>query len=456
MSHNSGSGEQPKLKSLQDIITSDSSILSFDYKLPPEFFEKVLECEVDLKEKFDPKIFFDLINYYSKAIEFYESISDPKFLIYNQALNFLFEQPEAKKFLEGKDLGKEFRKKEIMQRFKQCEKIVTEEKVKTYIEKRSNGDNIKKSIDNLYNRDIEKQKNSFKKKLEEKRTKYKDKYKNREKENLENNDINLQNKNEINENKENIIDNIKEDKIKENENKKDEKNEDEDFKIGGDEILNLGDSSGEEQDEISEIDFNIDDVMELVNIAKEENKQSKEKNEDKNKQQNEEKKESKDNKIIKEEKKPIIPQRKLLPKKSLKRTNKTRLFEKMMENFGNYFNGYYEYFTKNYVDLIIKEFEDNETEISKKVCESGVNYLNQIKDMEYLLENKDNEESYKKEIENIVKQSNEEREKNIEKMISDNDTEIKKINNKYIVNNTLLKEKFKLDTTKLLNSFIFK
>ena len=76
--------------------------------------------------------------------------------------------------------------------------------------------------------------------------------------------------------------------------------------------------------------------------------------------------------------------------------------------------------------------------------------------MEYLLENKDNEESYKKEIENIVKQLNEEREKNIEKMISDNDTEIKKINNKYIVNNTLLKEKFKLDTTKLLNSFIFK
>ena len=334
MSHNSGSGEQPKLKSLQDIITSDSSILSFDYKLPPEFFEKVLECEVDLKEKFDPKIFFDLINYYSKAIEFYESISDPKFLIYNQALNFLFEQPEAKKFLEGKDLGKEFRKKEIMQRFKQCEKIVTEEKVKTYIEKRSNGDNIKKSIDNLYNRDIEKQKNSFKKKLEEKRTKYKDKYKNREKENLENN---LQNKNEINENKENIIDNIKEDKIKENENKKDEKIEDEDFKIGGDEILNLGDSSGEEQDEISEIDFNIDDVMELVNIAKEENKQSKEKNEDKNKQQKKKKKESKNNKIIKEEKKPIIPQRKLLPKKSLKRTNKTRLFEKMMENFGNYF-----------------------------------------------------------------------------------------------------------------------
>ena len=158
---------QPKLQTLQDIITSDSNNNYSKYRLPPDFFQNVLDCEVSLKEKFDPKIFFDLINYYSKAIEHYESLNDPKFIIYNQALNFLFEQPEAKKFMEGKDLGKEFRKKEIMKRFKQCEKVVTEEKVKTFIEKKSNEENIKKSMDNLYNKDMEKQKNNFKQKLEE-------------------------------------------------------------------------------------------------------------------------------------------------------------------------------------------------------------------------------------------------------------------------------------------------
>ena len=102
MSDNSGSNEEPKLQSLQDIMTSDFAITEYKYSLPPDFFQKVLDCEVDLKEKFDPKIFFELINYYSKAIEYYESISDPKFIIYNQALNFLFEQPGQKNLWKGK------------------------------------------------------------------------------------------------------------------------------------------------------------------------------------------------------------------------------------------------------------------------------------------------------------------------------------------------------------------
>ena len=450
MSENSGSGDQPRLISLQDIIISDSPFLSLNYNLPSEFFEKVLEYEIFLKEKFDPKIFFDLINYYSKAIEFYESINDPKFLVYNQALNFLFEQPEAKKFMEGKDLGKEFRKKEIIKRFKQCEKIVTEEKVKIFIEKRTNEKSIKSSIDNLYNKDIEKQKNNFKKKLEEKRIKYNNKYNNKE-----NNDIKLSNQNE---NKENIVANIKDDKIEneKNENKKDEKIKEEDeFKIEGVENLDQGDV-GEEQEEISEIDFNLDDVMELVNLAKEENKEGNNKIEDKNEGNNNEIQQNENQKGLKEEQKPNNNYNKLLLQKSLKRTNKTRLLEKLLENFDNYFNGYYEHFVKNNIDLIMKEFDNNEKELSKKVCESGTNYLNQIKDMEYLLDNKDNEESYKKEIGNIIKQLNGEKKNNIEKMISENDKEIKKINKQYIVNNILLKEKFKLDTTKLLNSFIFK
>ena len=143
-------------------------------------------------------------------------------------------------------------------------------------------------------------------------------------------------------------------------------------------------------------------------------------------------------------------------KKSLKMTNKTRFFDKMNDNFDNYFKGYYDYFINNNLELIIKDFEYNENEISKKINESSVNYFTQIRDMECLLDNKDNEESYKKEIGNIIKQLKEEQKDNVDKILSESEAKIKKMNFKYLINNSILKEKFKLDITKLLNSFLFK
>ena len=476
MFNNSGKNEEPRLQTINDIMTSNSAIASLKYKLPSEFFQKVLDCEVSLKEKFDPKIFFDLINYYSKAIEYYESINDPKFLIYNQALSFLFEQPEAKKFMEGKDLAKEFRKKELMKKFKQCEKIVTEEKVKTFMEKRTNEENIKKSIDTLYNGDMDKQKNNFKKKMEEKRLKYQNKKvekensRNLENTNKENEKENKENVNSINNDKEinkNDNDNSNKDDNtdKYNESKETKINDDE-FKLGEDKELMDLENEGEEQEEISDIDFNIDDVVELMNIAK---KESKDNNDIKDKKEN--KDGGEDNKVtnnninikdkdknegIKEEIKSKSSNNTYTVKPTIKLTNKTRFFEKLKDNFNVYFDGYYEYYMKNVIDTIIKDFEDNETEVTKQVCDSGINYLNQIKDMEYLLDNKDTEESYRKELGNIIKQLTEERQSVVDKIISENESKIKKIGKKYAVNNSLLKEKFKLDTTKLINSFIFK
>ena len=479
MFNNSGKNEEPRLQTINDIMTSNSAIAALKYRLPSEFFEKVLDCEVSLKEKFDPKIFFELINYYSKAIEYYESINDPKFLIYNQALNFLFEQPEAKKFMEGKDLAKEFRKKEIMKKFKQCEKIVTEEKVKSFMEKRTNEENIKKSIDTLYNGDMDKQKNNFKKKMEEKRLKYQNKKVEKE------NSKNLENSNneKEKENKENInsINNDKESNKNDNYNNKSENDDkgnelkepkinDDEFKLGEDKELMELENDGEEQEEISDIDFNIDDVVELINIAKKESKDNidnKGKKEDKeNKDSGEDNKVTNNNNIkdkdkdknkdIKEEQKSKSSNNTYSLKQSIKLTNKTRFFEKLKDNFNVYFDGYYEYYMKNVIDTIIKDFEDNEAEVTKQVCDSGVNYLNQIKDMEYLLDNKDTEESYRKELGNIIKQLTEERQSIVDKIISENEAKIKKIGNKYSVNNSILKEKFKLDTTKLINSFIFK
>ena len=71
-------------------------------QLPDKFFETILDCEFKLKEKFDVKTFYQLINLYSSAINFYESIKDPRFITYNQSLNLLFSMPEVKKFMEGK------------------------------------------------------------------------------------------------------------------------------------------------------------------------------------------------------------------------------------------------------------------------------------------------------------------------------------------------------------------
>ena len=50
--------------------------------LPKDFFETVLDCEVKLKEKFDMKVLQKLIEYYSTAVGYYESINDPKYMRY--------------------------------------------------------------------------------------------------------------------------------------------------------------------------------------------------------------------------------------------------------------------------------------------------------------------------------------------------------------------------------------
>ena len=46
--------------------------------LPKDFYEKVLECEMSLKEKFDMEILGTLIQYYSLAVEHFASIGNQK------------------------------------------------------------------------------------------------------------------------------------------------------------------------------------------------------------------------------------------------------------------------------------------------------------------------------------------------------------------------------------------
>ena len=159
------------LVSYNESISVDDNIYSLKYGLSSAFFEKILYYESIIKEVFDPQVFFELINLYSKAIGYYESLNDTKFIIYNQALYYLFDLPEAKKFLEGKDIAKLFRQKEMLSNFEKCEKIITEEKVLEFIENKLNEEKILNSINNLYNNDMEKQKSNLNKIIKEKRGK---------------------------------------------------------------------------------------------------------------------------------------------------------------------------------------------------------------------------------------------------------------------------------------------
>ena len=386
--------------SYDETLSLDDNIYSLKYGLTQEFFEKILYYESIIKEVFDPQVFFELINLYSKAIGYYESLNDTKFIIYNQALNYLFDLPEAKKFMEGKDIMKLFRKKEIMSNFQQCEKLITEEKVIEFIENNLNEKQILNSINKLYNNDMKNQKNNLEKKIKEKRAKYKNKKQQKEEE---------KNNNEI--------------KIEKINDKQDEK-------ILMDKELGLGDKYYNDEEQEIKNEKALEDKGEILNIDNE-------KNNDKNEGDN-----------INE----IIVENNIDLKQSIKLTNKSRFSDKLSKNFDLYFNLYYDNFIKN-IDFIITNIQDKSEKDIKQLSESSIESMHQIKDMEYIMADKNNEQNYINEIAKIIENLKEEQNQNIKKVLNDTDIYLKKLDKKYIENNTLFKEKFKLDTNYILSLF---
>ena len=155
-----------KKESNKQKTTSNSKSL----KLPDVFFEQILEYELQLKLKFDPKVFFELINLYSSAIKFYESIKNDKFITYNLGLNMLFAMPEVKSFMDGeKNLTKTEKKENIEKKMQQSEQKITKDKIETMYQSRINKN---KKGKNIIKDDFNKQAISFKKRMEEKKKKY--------------------------------------------------------------------------------------------------------------------------------------------------------------------------------------------------------------------------------------------------------------------------------------------
>ena len=416
--------------------------------LPKDFFETVLDCEVKLKEKFDMKVLQKLIDYYSTAVGYYESINDPKFMIYNQSLSLLFSQPEVKQYLTSGNIKLKLKKENIKKIIQECDKKVTTDKVKSFIRRKSTVDS-KKQIDNLINKDMDTQSNDFKKRLAEKKKRYR----------LSTSD--MAGSNEVGRAFKNMgIISI------DNKSNKSIDLADKDFKFSDRDVphvnLNSGVNTDKESSSTNNIQVvggnssnnNILDELKKEDLNNENNKNNLEEN-------NNNLNDSFENKLEFESSSNKQP---TINKNNIKFTNKTKFLEKMKLHFDIYSNDYYDHFIKKITDQIIKDYNSNFDELTQTLMDSAVNYINQEKEMEFLLTS-DSDESYKKEIGTIVQQLKDEEIMTKDKLISENKKNVEQLNDKYMGTlNTIqsghdlemLKERFKLDTTKSLNNLIFK
>ena len=147
--------------------------------LPPDFFEQVLICEIQMKRSFSMPLLQKLINYYSQAIEYYESICDPRFTRYSKSLQLLLMQPEVMKHInlqtsKGKiKVQKQERKKEIMDELHNVDKIYEKKDNKDAqnLITQANAAEKKEDINKVINNVLDEQTNNFKKKLEAKKKK---------------------------------------------------------------------------------------------------------------------------------------------------------------------------------------------------------------------------------------------------------------------------------------------
>jgi len=146
--------------------------------LPDDFFEQILACEIQLKKGFSMNTLRKLINLYSKAVEYFESINDPRYMRYSKSLQVLLLQPQIVKQInmqtkKGKiKVHKQERKKKILDEFKDVDKKFMNNKDAKDIMSKINKEEKKKNFDEAKNKDLDTQADSFKKRLAEKKKKW--------------------------------------------------------------------------------------------------------------------------------------------------------------------------------------------------------------------------------------------------------------------------------------------
>ena len=419
-------------------------------KLPDEFFEQILEYELQLKLKFDPKIFFELINLYSSAIKFYEAMKNDKFMTYNLGLNMLFSMPEVKGFMEGeKNLTKNEKKETMEKKFEQSEQKITNEKVKSMYKSRMNKN--KKGL-NLMKDDFDKQTVSFKKRLQEKKKKYISSMTlvpvDMEKENKSfkfNSRNNNNNKNNSDKLRNRSVDIIKQKSIFNNEEEylNEEETNFNKFMMKKSVQLNMNYSIDKnnffDETEKDEIKNNINKLSSFSGSGTDSEKDTTSFTANEN----------------------II----LDGTKMHKITNRTLFKEKMKINFDVYICQYYNKFIENTMNSIVDDYVKCGNEFEKKLYDNTIDYFKQKKEMESLIKVQDEDNNdYNEQINKALEEVKEEEQDKKNKIINEGINRVDKLNDKYFdidkLNNkhniNMIKEKLKLDVIKSLNSFVLK
>ena len=417
--------------------------------LPEDFYEKILECELSLKEKFDMQILSTLIQYYSLAVEHFGSIGDAKKCEeYNENLNLLFKQMEVRKYMkEGKDIELNAKKEKLKNEMKKAENLIDSNVAKKIIKgKERTSINSGKSI---IVKEIFSQALNFKQKLENKKKKYKLKL------NLENLNTSMisktqksntniplihkkskstKNKRNKNSFSETTIDDTLNNSFKSEKNKKPNL-----LKIKSKSFLNSNDFSSdkiigskEETDEfLSSIEINLCDESNDIKLNLT----------------------SRSSKIL-----PSLDKNDDITKLTGKKT-----FQKKIKLIiSDYMQEYYNLYMKNNLNKIIKEYEKYSNDLSEELINEEINYYNQERQMEYL---KDEDDSYRDQIEGAVKNIKIERENKINDIYEKYNKNIEILNNKYLQNPNnnfsandieIMKEKMKLELIKEINNCVLK
>ena len=170
-----------KVKKDSHLISQNRNLVKAAEKkeaLPDDFFEQILACEIQLKKGFSMNTLRKLINLYSRAVEYYESINDPRYMRYSKSLQVLLLQPQIVKQInlqtkKGKiKVHKQERKKAILDEFKILDKkFVNNTDAKDIINQTKKAEKVK-NFDEAKNKDLDTQTDNFKKRLAEKKKKW--------------------------------------------------------------------------------------------------------------------------------------------------------------------------------------------------------------------------------------------------------------------------------------------
>ena len=417
--------------------------------LPEDFYEKILECELSLKEKFDMQILSTLIQYYSLAVEHFGSIGDAKKCEeYNENLNLLFKQMEVRKYMkEGKDIELNAKKEKLKNEMKKAENLIDSNVAKKIIKGKER--TSIKSGKSIIVKEIFSQALNFKQKLENKKKKYKLKL------NLENLNTSMisktqksntnislihkkskstKNKRNKNSFSETTIDDTLNNSFKSEKNKKPNL-----LKIKSKSFLNSNDFSSdkiigskeETDDFLSSIEINLCDESNDIKLNLT----------------------SRSSKIL-----PSLDKNDDITKLTGKKT-----FQKKINTIiSDYMQEYYNLYMKNNLNKIIKEYEKHSNDLSEELINEEINYYNQERQMEYL---KDEDDSYRDQIEGAIKNIKIERENKINDIYEKYNKNIEILNNKYLQNPNnnfsandieIMKEKMKLELIKEINNCVLK